>query len=127
MLERKMLGEKTKGGFSKKVKGEGGEEDRLGLDWKTLEYRPRQKAKFAALEMAKNVEQTGARVRMLLGLEGAGPQKGDKAGAFLWAALSDLWTYAANRIPEASDTVVEIHRPMRMGFNWERGPLALWH
>ena len=57
--------------------------------------------------MAKNVEDTGARVRMLLGLEGSGPQKGDKAGAFLWAALSDLWTYSANRIPEISDTVVE--------------------
>ncbi|MBI3477679.1 MAG: enoyl-CoA hydratase/isomerase family protein [Acidobacteria bacterium] len=126
MLDRKLLGDKTKGGFYKKVKGEGGEDDRQGIDWKTLEYRPRQKAKFAALEMAKNVEATGARVRMLLGLEGNSPQKGDKAGAFLWSALSDLWTYAANRIPEISDTVVEIDRAMRLGFNWELGPFELW-
>ncbi len=126
MLDRKWLGDKTKGGFYKKVKGEGSEDDRLALDWKTLEYRPRQKAKFAALEMAKNVEETGARVRMLLGLDGAGPQKGDKAGAFLWTALSDLWTYSANRIPEISDTVVEIDRAMRLGFNWELGPFELW-
>lgn len=126
MLEKKMLGDKTKGGFYKKVKGEGGEDDRLGLDWKTLEYRPRQKAKFAALDMAKNVEQTGGRVRMLLGLDGSAPQKADKAGAFLWSALSDLWTYSANRIPEISDTVVEIDRAMRMGFNWELGPFELW-
>ncbi|MFY9562022.1 MAG: 3-hydroxyacyl-CoA dehydrogenase NAD-binding domain-containing protein [Terriglobales bacterium] len=127
MLERKWLGDKTKGGFYKKVKGEeGSEEDRLALDWKTLEYRPRQKPKFAALEMAKNVEQASARVRMLLGLDGGGPQKGDKAGAFLWAALSDLWTYSANRIPEISDSVVEIDRAMRLGFNWELGPFELW-
>ena len=126
MLEKKMLGDKTKGGFYKKVKGEGGDDDRLGLDWKTLEYRPRQKAKFAALEMAKNVEQTGARIRMLLGLDGSPPQKADKSGAFLWSALSDLWTYSANRIPEISDTVVEIDRAMRMGFNWELGPFELW-
>ncbi|HWZ82498.1 MAG TPA: 3-hydroxyacyl-CoA dehydrogenase/enoyl-CoA hydratase family protein [Terriglobales bacterium] len=126
MLERKLLGDKTKGGFYKKVKGEGSEDERLGIDWKTLEYRPRQKPKFAALEMAKNVETTGARIRILLGIDGVGPQKNDKAGAFLWAALSDLWTYAANRIPEISDTVVEIDRAMGMGFNWELGPFELW-
>src|SRR5438132_1479418 len=127
MLERKWLGDKTKGGFYKKAKGGGNKEDeRLGLDWKTLEYRPRQKAKFPALDMAKNVEQTGARVRMLLGLDGSGPQKGDKAGQFLWSALSDLWTYSANRVPEISDSIVEIDRAMKLGFNWEMGPFELW-
>src|ERR1700704_986556 len=126
MLERKFLGDKTKQGFYKKAKGAGGEDDRLALDWKTLEYHPRRKPKFAALEMAKNVEATGARVRMLLGLDGSTPQKGDQSGAFLWAALSDLWPYSANRIPEISDSVVEIDRAMRLGFNWELGPFELW-
>jgi len=128
MLEKRWLGDKTKGGFYKKLKSSepGKEDERLALDWKTLEYRPRQKPKFAALDMAKNVDDTAARVRMLLGLEGSGPQKGDKAGAFLWSALSDLWTYAANRIPEISDSVVEIDRAMKMGFNWELGPFELW-
>ena len=127
MIERRWLGDKTKAGFYKKVKGgEGKEDERFALDWKTLEYHPRHRPKFAALEMAKNVEEPGARVRMLLGLDGSGPQKGDKAGQFLWAALSDLWTYSANRIPEISDTVVEIDRAMRLGFNWELGPFELW-
>jgi 3-hydroxyacyl-CoA dehydrogenase len=127
MLQRKWLGDKTKGGFYKKAKSHDGKEDeRLGLDWKTLEYRPRQKSKFPALEMAKNVEQTGARVRMLLGLDGGGPQKGDKAGQFLWSALSDLWTYSANRVPEISHSIVEIDRAMKLGFNWEMGPFELW-
>ncbi len=126
MLERKWLGDKTKGGFYKKSKGADGKEERLALDWRTLDYHPRHKPKLAALEMARNVEDTGARLRMLLGLEGSGPQKGDKAGAFLWAALSDLWTYSANRIPEISDTVVEVDRAMKLGFNWEMGPFELW-
>ena len=126
MLERKWLGDKTKGGFYKKAPSSAGkEDDRLGLDWKTLEYRPRQKAKFAALEMGKNIEDTGARIRMLLGLDGQ-PQKPDKASVFLWSALSDLWTYSANRIPEISDSIVEIDRAMRLGFNWELGPFELW-
>jgi 3-hydroxyacyl-CoA dehydrogenase len=127
MIDRKWLGDKTRGGFYKRSKGgEGKEDERMALDWKTLEYHPRQKPKFAALEMAKNVEDPGARVRMLLGLEGGGPQKGDKAGAFLWAGLSDLWNYSANRVPEISDSIVEIDRAMRLGFNWELGPFELW-
>jgi 3-hydroxyacyl-CoA dehydrogenase len=126
MLQRKWLGDKTKGGFYKKVKGsEGADDERMALDWKTLEYHPRQKARFAALDMAKNIEDTGARLRMLLGLEGS-PQKGDKAGAFLWSALSDLWNYSANQVPEISDSIVEIDRAMRLGFNWELGPFELW-
>jgi 3-hydroxyacyl-CoA dehydrogenase len=127
MLERKWLGDKTKGGFYKKTKGGDGKDDeRQALDWKTLEYHPRQKPKFAALDMARNIEDTGVRLRMLLGLEGSGPQKGDKAGAFLWPALCDLWTYSANRVPEISDSIVEIDRAMRLGFAWELGPFELW-
>jgi len=132
MLERKWLGDKTKGGFYKKGVGRapspanaGKEDERLALDWKTLEYRPRQKPKFPALEMAKNIEDMGARLRMLLGLEGS-PQRGDKAGAFLWSVLSDLWNYSANRVPEISDSIVEIDRAMRLGFNWKLGPFELW-
>jgi 3-hydroxyacyl-CoA dehydrogenase len=137
MLQRKWLGDKTKGGFYKKGSGrtpssaESGkekekEDERLALDWKTLEYHPRSKPKIAALDMAKNIEDTGARLRMLLGFDGPAPQKADKAGAFLWSALSDLWTYSANRIPEISDSIVEIDRAMRLGFNWELGPFELW-
>jgi 3-hydroxyacyl-CoA dehydrogenase len=127
MLERRWLGDKSGGGFYKKARGgEGPEAERLALDWKTLEYRPRQKPRFPALEMAKNVDDLGARVRMLLGFAGSGPQKRDKAGQFLWSALADLWTYSADRIPEISDSVVEIDRAMHLGFNWELGPFGLW-
>jgi len=125
MLERKWLGDKTKAGFYKKSKSTDGNEERLALDWKTLEYRVRQKPKFASIDMAKNVDDTGARVRMLLGLDGSG-SKADPAGQFLWGALSDLWNYSANRIPEISDNVVEIDRAMKLGFNWEMGPFELW-
>ena len=127
MVERKWLGDKTKGGFYKKAKsGDGKDDQRLVLDWKTLEYRPQQKPQFAALEMAKNVEETAPRLRMLLGLDGGAEQKADKARTFLWTSLADLWTYSANRIPEISDSIVEIDGAMRMGFAWELGPFELW-
>ncbi len=133
MLDRKWLGDKTKGGFYKKNVGwapspanPGQGEERLALDWKTLEYRPQQKPRFAALEMAKNVEEIGPRLRMLLGLDSSKPQKDDKAGAFLWSALCDLWNYSADRILEIADSIVDIDRAMRLGFNWELGPFELW-
>src|SRR5579863_10228376 len=84
------------------------------------------KTQVPALDMAKNIEESGARVRMLLGMDGSGPKKGDKARDFLWSALSDLWTYSANRVPEISDSIVEIDRAVRLGFNWELGPFELW-
>src|SRR5260370_37913599 len=135
MLERKWIGDKTKGGFYKKNVGRapssaepGKDDEHLALDWKTLEYHSRQKPKFAALDMARNVEETGARVRVLLGLDNAAgaAQKPDKASTFLWAALTDLWTYSANRVPEISDSIVEIDRAMRLVFNWELVPFELW-
>src|SRR6266567_1688159 len=133
MLDRKWLGDKTKGGFYKKNVGRapspansGQQEERLALDWKTLEYRPQQKPRFAALEMANNVEEIGPRLRMLLALDSSKPQKEDKAGAFLWSALCDLWNYSADRIPEIADSIVDVDRAMRLGFNWELGPFELW-
>jgi len=122
MVARNLLGDKTKAGFYKKERGADGEK-RLALDWKTLEYRTAQRPKFPALEMAKTVDSLGERVRMLTGF---GSEKTDKAGQFLWTALSEVFTYSANRIPEISDNVVEIDRAMRMGFNWEMGPFELW-
>jgi len=120
MLERKWLGDKTKGGFYRKTKKLDGKTEIMAIDWKTLEYRSSQRPKFPSLEMAKTVDDLPERLKMLLA-----PSK-DKASIFLWSALSDLWTYAANRIGEIADSVVEIDRAMKLGFNWELGPFELW-
>jgi len=119
MLNRKWLGDKTKGGFYKKQKGPDGEK-RFALDWKTMEYREQSRPKFPALEMAKQIDDLPERLRTLIA-----PSK-DKANTFLWNVLSDLWTYSANRVPEIADSVVEIDKAMKTGFNWEMGPFELW-
>jgi 3-hydroxyacyl-CoA dehydrogenase len=123
MAKRGWLGDKTGQGFYKKVKG-AGEKEILTLDINTMEYRPRQKAKFASLEMGKAVEDTRERLRALLGpvLEG---QKGDKAQQFLWGGISETCLYAARRVPEISDNVVDVDRAMRWGFGWELGPFEI--
>jgi len=123
MAKRGWLGDKTGQGFYKKVKGEG-EKEILTLDVNTMEYRPRQKARFASLEMGKAIEDTRDRLRALVGpvLEG---QKGDKAQQFLWGSLSEMCLYAARRVPEISDNVVDVDRAMRWGFAWELGPFEI--
>jgi len=123
MARRGWLGEKTGQGFYKRVKGEG-EKEILTLDVNTMEYRPRQKARFASLEMGKTIEDTRERLRALVGplFEG---QKGDKAQQFLWGALSEMCLYAARRVPEISDRVEDVDRAMRWGFAWELGPFEL--
>jgi 3-hydroxyacyl-CoA dehydrogenase len=123
MARRGWLGDKTGQGFYKKLKGEG-EKEILTLDVHTMEYRPRQKARFASLEAGKTIDDTKQRLRALLGpiLEG---QKGDKAQQFLWGALSETCLYAARRVPEISDSIVDVDRALRWGFGWELGPFEM--
>lgn len=122
MLERKWLGDKTGQGFYKKERGADGKESRRVLDLNTLEYRSAEIAKLIELEMAKNNESAAARIRTLL----AGNPDREKAARFYWQILPELWAYATNRIGEVADTVVEIDRAMKAGFNWELGPFEMW-
>ncbi|HME11909.1 MAG TPA: 3-hydroxyacyl-CoA dehydrogenase NAD-binding domain-containing protein, partial [Candidatus Acidoferrum sp.] len=122
MTKRGWLGDKTGQGFYKKTKE--GPREILTLDVKTMDYRPKQKAKFASLEAGKGIENTQERLRSLVGpiLQG---QKGDKAQQFLWKALSETCLYAARRVPEIADSVAEVDRAMRWGFGWELGPFEM--
>jgi 3-hydroxyacyl-CoA dehydrogenase len=123
MLERKWLGDKTGQGFYKKIPdAPDPKNNRLALDWKTLEYRPAQRPKFPALEMAKNAESLPERLRLLIG---SGPGK-DKGSIFLWTLLTRIWNYAADCLPEIADDIASIDRAMRAGFNWELGPFEMW-
>ena len=123
MMRRGWLGDKTGQGFYKRVKGEG-EKEILALDVHTMEYRPRQKARFPSIESGKGIEDTRQRLRMLLApiFEG---QKGDKAQQFLWGSISETCLYAARRVPEISDDVADVDRAMRWGFAWELGPFEV--
>lgn len=116
MFERKWLGDKTGQGFYKRV---GKDREILALDWKTLEYHPLQKPRFASVEAARNVEDLGERVRTLL-------RSDDRAGRFLWKVLSDYFLYCAEMIPEISDRIVEVDRAMRWGYGHKLGPFELW-
>jgi len=119
MIERGLLGNKTKAGFYQRRKGEGDKREIWTLDTATLDYRASQKVKLPSLDMAKNIEDTRERLRTLTWAK-------DRVGQFLWKTISKTLTYTADRIPEIADTVVEVDRAMRWGFNWELGPFEVW-
>ncbi len=121
MLERRWLGDKTKQGFYKKEKDAEGNEVRLALDWRTLEYVPASRPKLPSLEMAKNTERLADRLTQLL----SGDVKKDKAARFHWQLLSALWRYTADCLPAIADNAASVDRAMRSGFNWEMGPFQL--
>jgi len=122
LLEQKWLGDKTKQGFYKKERGTDGKELRMVLDLERFEYRPAARPALSELEMAKSNDSLPARIRTLLN---GNPEK-DKAASFYWQVLPELWFYAANRIGEVADSLVEIDRAMKAGFNWELGPFEMW-
>ena len=119
MLERKILGDKTSGGFFKKSKDAEGNRQILELDLQTFEYKPQQKTKFPSLDAAKQIEDLPTRVKTLVWGK-------DKVGEFLWKTSSRVWRYAANRIPEIADTIVEIDNALKWGFGWEIGVFESW-
>jgi 3-hydroxyacyl-CoA dehydrogenase len=121
MIEQNWLGDKRGQGFYKKVRESSGEA-RLGLDWKTLSYRPSDRVQFPLLEMAKNATSIGERLKLILA---ADPGK-DRAAAFYWQILPELWNYSAHRIGEVSDDLVSIDKAMKTGFNWQLGPFEMW-
>jgi 3-hydroxyacyl-CoA dehydrogenase len=114
MVEKKLLGEKTKGGFFRKVGS-----DIQTLDLNTFEYRERQKPKFASLDAAKQVDKLPDRLKTLVYAK-------DRAGEFLWRTTSESLIYSANRIPEIADNIVEVDNAMKWGFAHELGVFETW-
>jgi len=119
MLEKKLLGDKTKGGFYRKSKDADGKRQILELDLKTFEYKPQEKTKFASIDAAKQIDDLPKRIKTLVWGE-------DNVAKFLWKTMERTFRYSANRIPEIADTIVEIDNAIKWGFGWEIGVFESW-
>jgi 3-hydroxyacyl-CoA dehydrogenase len=117
MIERRLLGDKTKAGFSRKGK-DGALET---FDPRTLDYRARggdETVKKTTKAIAK-IEDPRERVRALVADTG-------KAGQFAWKVLARSLAYAARRVPEIADRVDAIDDAVKWGYAWELGPFETW-
>ena len=119
MMENNWLGSKTKQGFYKKHVTPEGKKDILSLDLNTLEYREKQRAKFATLELTKTIDHVSDRFKVLVGGK-------DKAGEFYRKHFAALLAYVSYRIPEITDEIYKIDDAMKAGFGWGDGPFEIW-
>jgi 3-hydroxyacyl-CoA dehydrogenase len=116
MIEKGQLGDKTKGGFYKKVG-----KDIQTLDPYTGEYRAKggDEAIAKACKAVGKIEDVGERLRKLVATPGV-------VGEFAWKALSRSMAYSARRMGEITDSIAAIDNAMKWGYNWEVGPFETW-
>lgn len=118
MIEKKLFGDKSGAGFFKKIKNNGKSEI-LALDLNNVEYRAQEKVRFESLGSVKEIEDSGERLKRMI----ASP---DRAGQLAWKTTRSVLVYAANRIPEITDDIVNLDNAMKWGFNWDLGPFETW-
>ena len=119
MIENNLLGTKTKSGFYKTDLTPEWKKIRKVIDPQTLEYAEYEPASFACLADAKKAKTLPDKMKAVV----FGDDKGAK---FAWKVVANNLIYAANRIPEIANTIVEIDHAMKWGFNFEMGPFETW-
>lgn len=118
MVSRGWIGEKAGQGFYKKVKTERGSEI-LSLDMSTMDYGKSKKPASASLEAAKTAK--GARDKTKALLSGK-----DRYSELAWDMLKKTLLYSADKVGEIADSILDIDKAMKWGFNWELGPFETW-
>ena len=119
MLDEGLLGRKAKSGFFKRDTDAKGNKITLTYDWKTGEYRPKQRPDFPSLGKAKGIHDVAERLRHVVFAD-------DPAGAFAWRVVRDTLAYTSRRMGEIADSIVDVDAALRWGFNWEMGPFETW-
>ncbi len=114
LIEMGNLGQKSKAGFYRK-------EGKIiqSLDFSTMAYTAPRPVRFDSYRAAKSRGSTAEKLNVLAWHD-------DKAGAFTWDTLASTLLYAAHRIPEIADDIVNIDNAMKWGFGWELGPFECW-
>ena len=118
MVERGLLGNKSKQGFYKEVR-QNGKKEFWPLNLQTLEYEAPAKPRFASIGKAKDMDKTVDRLKVLLEAE-------DRAGQLVRSLTYHSLAYASATIPEIADTVLPIDNAIRWGFGHEMGPFETW-
>jgi 3-hydroxyacyl-CoA dehydrogenase len=119
MIQKNLLGQKTKSGFYKTELTPEREKIRKVIDPHTLEYAEYAPPDFPCLVEAKKAKTLPEKIKSIVYGQ-------DKGSGFAWKVVANGLIYAVNRIAEISDTIVDIDHAMKWGFNFEMGPFETW-
>ena len=118
LLNRGWLGRKTARGFYH-MRRDGGKKELWALNLETLDYEPPRKPRFDSVGQYRKVEPLGERIRLLINAD-------DRAGQYLYHLHAFLLAYASNRVPEITDTIVNVDNAQKWGFAHQKGPFEIW-
>jgi len=119
MIQKNLLGTKTKSGFYKTDVTPEWKKIRKVIDPQTLEYSEYEPPDFPCLVEAKKAKTLPEKIKAIVYGQ-------DKGARFAWKVVANGLIYAANRMAEISDTIVDIDNAMKWGFNFEMGPFETW-
>jgi len=119
MIEKKLLGKKSQSGFYKTDLTPDWQKIRKVINPATFEYEEAGRPELPCLAAAQKAGNLPQKMQAIVYGE-------DKGAQFAWKAVANNLIYAANRIPEISDTIVDIDNAMKWGFNLEMGPFETW-
>jgi 3-hydroxyacyl-CoA dehydrogenase len=120
MLRAGRLGLKTGAGFFRRDRRDGQTVfDVIDID--TLDYRPSQRPDLPIVAAARERRDLGERLRLLLDRAGE-----DRGARYVRDTLLPSLGYAARRVPEIADSLVEVDHAMEWGFGHEAGPFRTW-
>lgn len=119
MLENNLLGRKTGKGFYHMRRGDDGSKELWAMNLETMEYEPPKKVEFESVSKHRRVKPLGERIRLLI-------NEDDRAGQFLWHMHAFYLAYASNRVPEITESIVNIDNAQKWGFSHEMGPFEIW-
>jgi 3-hydroxyacyl-CoA dehydrogenase len=119
LIERKWLGNKTKVGFYKEVRTEDGKKEFWPLDLEKIEHIPPTKPRFDSVKAAKDVEDLGGRLKIMLAAD-------DKAALLVQALTYQGLQYVSTLLPEVADSPKPVDDAVRWGFMHETGPFETW-
>ena len=119
MIAKNLLGKKSQSGFYKTELTPDWQKIRKVIDPATLEYEEARPPDLPCLAAARKAKTLPEKMQAIVYGE-------DEGANFAWKAVASNLIYAANRIPEISDTIVDIDNAMKWGFNLEMGPFETW-
>lgn len=115
MVEKGWLGNKSGQGFYKK----GEKKKFFSIDYNSLEYPDVKAPKNQMLGMIAFEPDPGKRIAKTITIEG-------KIGEYAWKSFAAGCIYAAERVPEIADQIIEVDNALRWGFNFDLGPFEAW-
>jgi len=115
MVEKKLLGNKTEGGFYKRID----KKNIKVIDPKSLDYVEQSAEKSDKLGLVSFEKDPGKRIKSVVNMD-------DKYGKFAWKVFAGGSIYAGEMVGEICDSIVDIDNGMKWGFNFDLGPFEAW-